>query len=188
MAIIKSKTFENGYKMQLVSGKHIRESYLNNKYIKSCMSTPKKSERMAFYVACGTKLLRVLDPEGNLVLRTLVWTAVDPDGTKVVTLDRVYRRDRIFNYVTGIVTEIPSYTLFLKHWKEFADVRESAKLLRVKVKNYKLNKWPYADTFRFANKDVTEVSNKSTPTTKWVLNRVNGSKQDYSNWQWQNRW
>lgn len=183
MAIIKSKTLKNGYKIQLVSGKHIQESYLNNKYVKSCMGTPVRSKYVNFYVACGTRLLRVLDTNGDLILRTLVWTGKDDNGNKIVTLDRVYRKNDRFDWDTNMWSS-EAYEIFLSHWKDFADVRESARIINIALKKHPSVGYPYSDTFRYLNKAMTLLSNRATKDTKWILSSTRGARRRYTPLMW----
>jgi len=168
MSILKDIEYEGGYRVQLVDGQDIIDTYLNNKKVNSCMGKKRMAPRLQFYTFCeGLKLLRIIKDD-VVYLRSLIWRTHELQNRKNILryADTVYCR-KYTAYEDIIHTD--AYEIFKQIWQKFADVRDSNKNLEVNVQKNSLKKYPYVDTFLYMNSAKNRLYNKLIPSAEYQL-------------------
>jgi len=170
--IISSETIQKDseeYKLEIVNGEDIIKTYWDKRVISSCMS---RSATLKFYseLCPSVSLLRIIKDD-KVFLRSLIWNATlwEDKRRKIRFFDKLYYGgarnssydvygDRPPWIITGGKTVYKE--IFLPKWKEFVDVRETARPCFVKTTPIPPRKHtPYMDTMRFSNHSRNIFSN-----------------------------
>ncbi len=136
----------------LVKGSNIKKWYLEANYVpgggqlnNSCMRQEHKQDFFEIYIqnpeVC--QLLILLDDRGLLLGRALLWKLIPGTGKSDYYLDRIYTR-----FDNDVDKFKRWYIDFLNEPDEFSSYFSSdARGVRVQLKNWKFEEYPYMDTF-----------------------------------------
>lgn len=180
-------------KFKIVSGKEIKKWYHVDNYFEpngcrrgtlwnSCMRYPEKNSYMNIYAENPDviKMLVNIDENGTVKSRALLWeSAQDENGNTYKVMDRIYSvyDHEVTSFKKWAVDNgyIYKYEQSAKSERLFVTpggVKEI--LLKVKLDNWKLRKYPYIDTFKFLNFDDGILSNNDNFRYDFILVQNDG--------------
>jgi hypothetical protein len=180
-------------KFKIVSGKEIKKWYHVDNYFapngcrrgtlwNSCMRYPEKNSYMNIYAENPDviKMLVNIDETGNVKSRALLWeSAQDENGNTYKVMDRIYSvyEHEVTSFKKWAVENgyIYKYEQSAKSERLFvtpSGVKEI--LLKIKLDNWKLRKYPYIDTFKFLNFDDGVLSNNDRFRYDFILIQNDG--------------
>lgn len=148
--ILHSEPWFDGIRLEIVNGDDIMLSYKNNSKVSSCMSNEDRWKRTKFYSFVPKLTMLRAMYEDVLMLRTLLWEAVDINGIVTKTLDRIYAKSYPYDYCPTHLQQLSHpdiLTQFETVWPKFAVVKKSGRRLRTNVTPHELNEYPSMDTF-----------------------------------------
>jgi hypothetical protein len=161
--ILHSENWFDDIRLEVVNGDDIMLSYKNNSKVSSCMSNADRWKRTKFYSYIPkVSMLRAMQDD-VLMLRTLIWEAVDAAGKVIKTLDRLYYTAYPFDYCPTAL-QTPSHPQikqkFTDTWQKFADQRTSNRRLTTEVNLPEMyEEFPSVDTFKYLSKTKDTISN-----------------------------
>jgi hypothetical protein len=180
-------------KFKIVSGKEIKKWYHVDNYFtpngcrrgtlwNSCMRYPEKNSYMNIYAENPEviKMLVNIDETGTVKSRALLWeSAQDENGNTYKVMDRIYSvyEHEVTSFKKWAVENgyIYKYEQSAKSERLFvtpSGVKEI--LLKVKLDNWKLRKYPYIDTFKFLNFSDGVLSNNDNFRYDFILVQNDG--------------
>jgi hypothetical protein len=180
-------------KFKVISGKEIKKWYHVDNYFapngcrrgtlwNSCMRYPEKNSYMNIYAENPDliKMLVNIDETGTVKSRALLWeSAQDENGNTYKVMDRIYSvyEHEVTSFKKWAVENgyIYKYEQSAKSERLFvtpSGVKEI--LLKIKLDNWKLRKYPYIDTFKFLNFDDGVLSNNDRFRYDFILIQNDG--------------
>lgn len=198
--------FVNSYKsffnldnleMRIVEGAEIKKWYYAKSYLpietgtlwKSCMRHKEKQPFLNLYSKNpeSVKMLILLqkDEDGNSYLRAraLLWQEVKTDSSTIKVMDRIYsiydsdvfvfkNWARENGYICKAHQNSRSHQIFE------IDGQEVLLNCKIELNKFKIDYYPYLDTFQFFNISNGTLFNWPNFDTQYILNRANGSLID----------
>ncbi len=177
--------------LHVVSGNDIKKWYLEDNYLsinpnstlwKSCMRQEYRNRFLELYTKNSQiKMLIFLDENNKLRSRAILWDNVlDTNGNSYKLMDRIYSLyDHDVNFFKKWAIE-NGYTLKSEQnskselsFQINGDDRKTLEMC-VKLDNFKLNYYPYLDTFKYFNYDTGYLYNYEKEYGLYKLNRTDG--------------
>lgn len=177
--ILHSEPWFDGIRLEIVNGDDIMLSYKNNSKVSSCMSNEGRWKRTKFYsFVPKLSMLRAMYND-VLMLRTLLWEAIDINGEVTKTLDKIYAKSYPYDYCPSSTQHLSHpdiLTEFDKIFTKFTQVKKSGRRLKVDVIPHELEEYPCIDTFsRIAvTKDALFNYAPVDILTRSMSNHING--------------
>lgn len=181
-------------KYKVVSGNEILDWYLSKNYYspsgfehgslwRSCMRYSEKNSYMNIYAVNSekVKMLVHISDDGKLRTRALLWEEVyDENGNKFKVMDRIYS---VYDYEMLSFKKWATDNNYI-YKKEQSSKKErlfitatgvSDLKLKVKLDKWKINCYPYIDTFKFLNYKDGVLSNNDNCLFDFILVQNDGS-------------
>lgn len=183
--------FDNSSKkFEIISGDDIKKSYLYTNYSlpeygtlwKSCMRYKERQKYLKLYTDNPdvVKMLTLTRDDNKIIARALLWEVEDLSGNKVKIMDRIYtiydsdvilfkRWSRENGYICKYYQNAKTQLIFE------VDDKEVVLNLKVPLKNYILDYYPYLDTFQFFNIKEGIIYNNPISDHHYSLIQSDGS-------------
>lgn len=196
------EVFSNVYKaaagivkfdFKVVSGEAIRHWYHEGTYVKgcggslgqSCMKHPVCQGFLDLYVDNddAISMLVMVDKNGMLLGRALLWDFDLADGSRARVMDRIYTaKDDDLPYHFKMWAQENGYMhKSAQKWNNSLDFIENGqpvrKRLSLRLKSHRYDAYPYMDTFKFLNGRNGELSNHLAAGVTKTLSSADGTVQ-----------
>lgn len=179
--------------IKIVEGDEIKKWYLEDSYYilnnenrigslwASCMRQRERNNFLNLYATNpNIKMLILLTDDGKLSARALLWdNATDIKGKSYKIMDRiysVYEHDVIFikdwAKLNGYIPKMDQNSRSERHFIVDNNVKKLE--LFIKLENYKLDNYPYLDTFKYFDPQRGTLSNSDSFSFEYVLIQTNG--------------
>ncbi len=197
--LFKSYFQRNPDNLKIVEGKEILKWYLDENYQlidgcsygtlwNSCMRYRDRNKYMNLYTKnSNIKMLILLTDDGKLSARALLWEGVtDMEGKSYKVMDRIYSvHGHDVNFLKDWAKEngyIYKTDQSAKSERYFTDNDVKVKLdLSVKLENWKMDYYPYLDTFKFFDEHKGTLSNSEKYSYHYVLVQATGGLEPEPN-------
>jgi len=197
--LYKSYFQRNPDNLRVIEGKEILKWYLDENYQlidgncygtlwNSCMRYRDRNKYMTLYTKnSNIKMLILLTDDGKLSARALLWEGIiDMSGKSYKVMDRIYSvHGHDVNFLKDWAKEngyIYKTEQSAKSERYFTDNDVQVKLdLSVKLENYKMNYYPYLDTFKFFDEYKGILSNSEKFSYQYVLVQATGGLEPEPN-------
>jgi hypothetical protein len=174
-SLYKAATAQRDFTLQIVSGIEMKKWYSGRYYqqtggtlYNSCMKHDHCQDLFEIYIqnpeVC--QMLIMLDNDGYLMGRALIWNAVDMDkNTEIKVMDRIYCVDDSKNVSYFKEWADDNGYIYKKeqNWKNSLQFETNGaaffKKISVKIKKLSFIKYPYIDTFKFWDEKNCTLSN-----------------------------
>lgn len=174
-SLYKAATAQRDFVLQVISGTEIKKWYSGRSYqqaggtlYNSCMKHDHCQDLFEIYIqnpeVC--QMLIMLDNEGYLMGRALIWNAVDMNkNTEIKVMDRIYCVDDSKNVSYFKEWADDNGYIYKKeqNWKNSLQFESNGvsffKNISIKIKKLSFVRYPYVDTFKFWDEKNSTLSN-----------------------------
>jgi hypothetical protein len=193
--LFKSYFTSNKDSLTIVDGDDIKKWYLEDNYStslgsrvgslwKSCMRQAERNEFMELYSKNQDicKMLILLNDDGKLRARALLWENVVDTKTGIVykVMDRIYSiyEQDVYLYKSwakenGYISRLEQSAKNELLFDIDGDIREM--ILKINLKNFRFDHYPYLDTFKYFDIYKGEIINYYTINVQYKLVQSNGA-------------
>jgi hypothetical protein len=174
-SLYKAATAQRDFVLQVISGTEMKKWYSGRSYqqtggtlYNSCMKHDHCQDLFEIYIqnpeVC--QMLIMLDNEGYLMGRALIWNAVDMNkNTEIKVMDRIYCVDDSKNVSYFKEWADDNGYIYKKeqNWKNSLQFESNGvsffKNISIKIKKLSFVRYPYVDTFKFWDEKNSTLSN-----------------------------